>query len=290
MTRITIIDGHPDPAEGRFIHSLADAYESGARAAGHHIRRISIARLVFPLVRTQSEWEHGVVPPDIEQAQAAITEAEHLVILYPLWLGDMPALLKAFLEQVARPTFAFRYREKGLSREVVARSLCADNRDDGHASDPLPARLQVAQLEEPGKEHFRLYGSQADPTLHHRQHRSSTSAGSVAEAGGSPWKATRLANRIRCSTDEAASMELIREEPQVRFPPPSHSKSIFREQAYRWSSDKPPPPERRWSRFLPRARSVAIRISAKSAIVEDRSISGCSPVTALHPRGWHEPR
>lgn len=119
MTRITIIDGHPDPAEGRFIHSLADAYESGARAAGHHIRRISIARLVFPLVRTQSEWEHGVVPPDIEQAQAAITEAEHLVILYPLWLGDMPALLKAFLEQVARPTFAFRYREKGFPEKLL---------------------------------------------------------------------------------------------------------------------------------------------------------------------------
>jgi putative NADPH-quinone reductase len=32
--------------------------------------------------------------------------AEHLVFFYPLWLGDMPALLKAFLEQVARPGFA----------------------------------------------------------------------------------------------------------------------------------------------------------------------------------------
>ena len=119
MTRITIIDGHPDPAEGRFIHSLADAYEAGAGAAGHHIRRISVATLKFPLVRTQSEWEHGVVPPDIEQAQSAIMEAEHLVILYPLWLGDMPALLKAFLEQVARPSFAFRYREKGFPEKLL---------------------------------------------------------------------------------------------------------------------------------------------------------------------------
>lgn len=119
MTRITIIDGHPDPGEGRFIHSLADAYGSGATAAGHHIRRISVASLEFPLVRTQSEWEHGVVPPDIERAQTAIMEAEHLVILYPLWLGDMPALLKAFLEQVARPTFAFRYREKGFPEKLL---------------------------------------------------------------------------------------------------------------------------------------------------------------------------
>jgi putative NADPH-quinone reductase len=28
------------------------------------------------------------------------------VLIFPLWLGDMPALLKGFLEQVARPGFA----------------------------------------------------------------------------------------------------------------------------------------------------------------------------------------
>jgi len=30
------------------------------------------------------------------------------VILYPLWLGDMPALLKGFLEQLLRPGFAIK--------------------------------------------------------------------------------------------------------------------------------------------------------------------------------------
>ena len=31
---------------------------------------------------------------------------EHLVIVFPLWLGDMPAVLKGFFEQVLRPGFA----------------------------------------------------------------------------------------------------------------------------------------------------------------------------------------
>jgi putative NADPH-quinone reductase len=31
--------------------------------------------------------------------------AGHLVIIYPLWLGGMPALLKGFLEQALRPAF-----------------------------------------------------------------------------------------------------------------------------------------------------------------------------------------
>jgi putative NADPH-quinone reductase len=37
--------------------------------------------------------------------------AEHIVLFFPLWLGDMPALLKAFLEQVARPGFAFEHAD-----------------------------------------------------------------------------------------------------------------------------------------------------------------------------------
>ena len=34
-------------------------------------------------------------------------------------LGDVPALLKAFFEQVGRPNFAFRYREKGLPEKLL---------------------------------------------------------------------------------------------------------------------------------------------------------------------------
>jgi putative NADPH-quinone reductase len=43
----------------------------------------------------------------LRPAQEAIAWAGHLVLVFPLWLGDMPAVLKGFLEQVARPGFAF---------------------------------------------------------------------------------------------------------------------------------------------------------------------------------------
>jgi putative NADPH-quinone reductase len=120
MSRIAIIDGHPDADRARFVHALADAYAAGAAEAGHEVRRIEVAVLDFPLVRSQREWEEGDVPPAIAKAQDAIAWAEHLVFVYPLWLGDVPALLKAFLEQVARPRFAFRYREKGLPEKLLA--------------------------------------------------------------------------------------------------------------------------------------------------------------------------
>lgn len=114
MTRhIAIIQGHPDPAGGHYGHALADAYAKGAEAAGHEVSRIEVAALEFPLLRSSEAFESGEVPENLLSARKAIEEAEHLVIIYPLWLGTMPALLKAFFEQMFRPGFAFDYLEGG---------------------------------------------------------------------------------------------------------------------------------------------------------------------------------
>ncbi|MDT9599018.1 NAD(P)H-dependent oxidoreductase [Sphingosinicella rhizophila] len=115
---MTIIDGHPDPDGSRFIHALADAYAEGA-GVDNEVRCIRVADLDFPLIHSRQAWEHGKAPGDIVQAQEAIAWAEHLVILYPLWLGDVPALLKGFFEQVMRPDFAFRYVDHGLPQKLL---------------------------------------------------------------------------------------------------------------------------------------------------------------------------
>jgi putative NADPH-quinone reductase len=105
--RVLLIQGHPDLSAGHLCRALEEAYASGALDAGHELRRIDIGALDFPLLRSQHEWEHGLLPPGLQQSQADILWAEHLVFFFPLWLGDMPALVKGFLEQVARPGFAF---------------------------------------------------------------------------------------------------------------------------------------------------------------------------------------
>jgi putative NADPH-quinone reductase len=111
--RIAIIDGHPDSGEVRLCHALAETYAEGAEAAGRAVKRIDVAALDFPLLRSQAKFEKGAPVADIAAAQEAITWADHIVIVYPLWLGTMPALLKGFLEQVLRPGFAFDDR-KGM--------------------------------------------------------------------------------------------------------------------------------------------------------------------------------
>lgn len=110
--RLLLIQGHPDPVDHHYGHALAQAYAEGAVAAGHEVRRIEVARIDFPLLRSQHEWEHGELPPALVPVQQDILWAQHLVWFFPLWMGDMPAVLKAFIEQVARPGFAFD-RSKG---------------------------------------------------------------------------------------------------------------------------------------------------------------------------------
>lgn len=112
--RIAVIQGHPDPDTNHLCRALANAYADAAFRAGHGVTQIDLALLDFPLLRTQAEFEHGPIPDSLKPAQAAILAAEHIVLVFPLWLGTMPALVKAFLEQVMRPGVAFAYQASGL--------------------------------------------------------------------------------------------------------------------------------------------------------------------------------
>lgn len=120
--RILLLQGHPDGGTPHLGHALADAYAEGARDGGHELRRIAVADLDFPLLRSKQEWEHGPLPPSLKPAQEAIGWAEHLVLFFPLWLGGMPALMKGFLEQVARPGFALGGGDsgKGLPAKLLS--------------------------------------------------------------------------------------------------------------------------------------------------------------------------
>jgi putative NADPH-quinone reductase len=121
MQRVLVIQAHPDGSERHFCHALAEAYAEGARNAGHQVRTLDIAALDFPLLRSRAQWEHGPLPPALVQAQDDIRWAGHLLFVFPLWLGGMPALLKGFLEQVARPGFAIgKAGSPGLPEKLLA--------------------------------------------------------------------------------------------------------------------------------------------------------------------------
>ena len=104
--KILIIQGHPDTSHDHLCHALAASYAKGAHEAGFEVRTISVANIDFPLLHTSEDFYSTRPTPIIAQCQELIRWANHLVIIYPLWMGSMPALLKGFFEQVFRPGFA----------------------------------------------------------------------------------------------------------------------------------------------------------------------------------------
>lgn len=119
--RILIINGHPDAAPTRFCAALAEAYAKGAIACGHEVRRVSLGGLDVPLLASQAEFDTAP-PAHIAALQADLSWAEHLVLVFPLWLGGAPAKLKALLEQLMRRGFGFQIDAKGMSARLRGRS------------------------------------------------------------------------------------------------------------------------------------------------------------------------
>ena len=121
-SKITIIQGHPDSSRRHLCHALADAYADAASQAGHDVSRIEIAGIAFPMLRTKEEFNSGASPASLKAAADAIVAADHIVLVFPLWLGTMPPLANAFLEQVIRPGLAFSYEKYGAKKLLAGRS------------------------------------------------------------------------------------------------------------------------------------------------------------------------
>lgn len=116
--RILVILGHPSSGPS-YCRALADAYAEGAMAARHAVRTIDTSSLEFPWIRDKQHFNDDAPPPAIRAAQEDLAWANHVVIVYPLWLGLPPALFKAFLEQLLRPGFAHVTKEGGLPKGAL---------------------------------------------------------------------------------------------------------------------------------------------------------------------------
>ena len=119
--RILVINGHPDPRSDRFCAALCEAYAAAAGAAGHEVRRLDLGMVEAPLLTAAEAFAQ---PPsdDLQIVQAAMLRAQHLVIVFPLWLGGVPARLKALLEQIYRGGFGFEVHARGWDAKLKGRS------------------------------------------------------------------------------------------------------------------------------------------------------------------------
>ena len=107
--RIYLLLGHPD--SDSFNGALAEAYEAKARAAGHDVRRQNLGDMQFDPILWYGYHTVQELEPDLLEAQRNIMWCDHWVIIYPIWWGSIPALLKGFFDRALSAGFAYRYHE-----------------------------------------------------------------------------------------------------------------------------------------------------------------------------------
>lgn len=110
--KILIINGHPDKDSYNF--GIAAAYKKGALSSGAEIREIVVRNLRFDPNLQFGYRQRTDLEPDLVDAQDKIKWADHLVWIYPVWWGSVPAILKGFIDRIFLPGFAFQKRENSV--------------------------------------------------------------------------------------------------------------------------------------------------------------------------------
>jgi NAD(P)H dehydrogenase (quinone) len=119
--RILIADLHP--ARLSLSAALAQAYRTGAEAAGHQTRTTTLSEMDFNPDFGQSTFRAApALEPDLETFRENLTWAEHVVLILPMWWGGLPAKAKGLFDRTLLPGYAFDPRQKrfGLPKPLLA--------------------------------------------------------------------------------------------------------------------------------------------------------------------------
>ena len=110
--KILVILGQPQ--RHSYGGALMKAYADGARDAGAEVKEFYLGDLKFNPLAAPTLAHPTELEPDLKAAQDAIKWADHLVFVYPIWWGTIPALLKGFIERTFLPGFAVHFHEHSI--------------------------------------------------------------------------------------------------------------------------------------------------------------------------------
>ena len=104
---VAIISGHPNSSS--YCTALAKSYEEGSKSTGNKVRFISVTSMKFDAVH-----QRKTVEKDVAYAQSTLQWADHIVFIFPIWWGNMPALMKGFVDRVFASGVTYKFKEGGM--------------------------------------------------------------------------------------------------------------------------------------------------------------------------------
>jgi NAD(P)H dehydrogenase (quinone) len=115
--KVLLILGHP--LKDSFCATLAKKYMEGAKEKGHKTESLYLSDLKFNPILEKAYEEDQPLEPDLKKAQELIKWADHIVLAYPIWWANFPALLKGFFDRTFLPGFAFKFTGGGKWKKLL---------------------------------------------------------------------------------------------------------------------------------------------------------------------------
>lgn len=114
-TKTLIVYNHP--YEGSFCHALLEETIKTITHQGGDYEVIDLDKSDFNPVMTASDLKgfvmHQMVGQKAKAYSQKLQEADHLVMIFPIWWELMPALTKGFIDKVIFPGTAYDYTKSG---------------------------------------------------------------------------------------------------------------------------------------------------------------------------------
>jgi NAD(P)H dehydrogenase (quinone) len=105
--RIYVLFAHPE--NDSFNGNMAEAYCSAAKASGHDVRRQDLFELSFDPILRLGLRAVQPLEVDLVAARANLDWCERFVLFYPVWWGNVPALLKGYFDRTLYSEITYRH-------------------------------------------------------------------------------------------------------------------------------------------------------------------------------------
>lgn len=122
--RLFVFVGHP--SKHSLSKSLADSYARGAESRGVEIRRQNVADMSFDSDLTNGYRKGKTLEPCLVKWRENVQWATHMVWVYPMWWGGMPAKMKGVVDRALLPGFGFQFHEGKPLPEKLLKGRLAD--------------------------------------------------------------------------------------------------------------------------------------------------------------------
>jgi NAD(P)H dehydrogenase (quinone) len=108
-----VIDGHPNPDS--LCAAIARRYSQAHAGAV----LLALRDLAFDQNMRFGYTRRQELEPDLQAAWQSLLEADHVVVVTPVWWGSVPALLKGFFDRLLLPKRAYRMKKSGLPEGML---------------------------------------------------------------------------------------------------------------------------------------------------------------------------